>query len=348
MKKNIWEYLLVEPYTIVKRSQDIFVSDKNCMVKPVLAGICGSDVLYFKGDKDLLKLQKRLPLIPLHEGVVRIMDDGQLGSVIPFQKCNQCYACENGMENLCQKSSYMGSTIPGLTRSSFTYPKDLIVKLPNNITPAIATLLEPLSIVYRMVQETKVMQSDFIAVIGNGLLGRLVIILLHVLKDIKSENLFLLGQSDLRLEAFSDICKTVNHVANHARLKDMENEFSIVVEAVGGLGMSNSLKLAISLVKARGQIQIFGLSDEVKKLNFTHIVNKGLTLQGFSRARYDDYVQMMKEMHKSNKLRLLLERVIDPENFVIRSEDDLMNAFHYVISRSNKGRVIVSFEEGIR
>lgn len=346
MAFEAYEYILTEPFRIVKRCVERIADSDDCLVMPVLAGICGSDVLYFKGDKDLMKLQQRLPIVPLHEGVVRVISTGKLGSIIPFIKCNSCFACLHGMENLCLKSSYMGSTLPGLSRSPFCHPRELIVDVPENVPLTIATLLEPVSIVYRMLDETPLAEGDRVAVIGNGLLGRLVIIFLSALKGMRRDRLYLIGQSDSRLAAFSDIASTVNGVKGRQFLKEVEGTFSIVVEAVGGHAMAHSIRQAVALAQPRGKIHVFGLADEVKDINFTQIVNKGLILQGFSRARCNDYRTMMDIMSRNLSLITLLERVIDPERFVIRGEDDLMDAFHYVMSRNNNGRVVVAFEEG--
>lgn len=345
---NTYEYLLIEPFKIIKKNMERVLEGDGCMATPVLAGICGSDVLYFKGDKDLMKLQQRLPLVPLHEGVVRVLDTGRFGSIIPFKKCGVCYACVSNMENLCQESFYMGSTMPGLSKSPFSYPRELIIDVPESVPLTTATLLEPMSIVYRMIEETEFSEQDRIAVIGNGLLGRLVSIFLSVLKKMPRERLYLIGQSDARLVKFNDICTTVNLVTGRLKIKEMEGEFSIVVEAIGGHSMAHSIRQAVSFARPRGRINIFGLADEVKEVNFTQIVNKGLILQGFSRARCSDYAKVMEIIRSNSWLLSLLERVVDPEVFVIRNEGDLMDAFHYVMSRNNSGRVVVAFEEGIR
>lgn len=347
MTFEAYEYLLMEPFKIIKRRVEGVSNTEGCVVVPVFAGICRSDVLYFKGDKDLMKLQQRLPLIPLHEGVVRVLDTGGFGSIIPFRKCNACFACLNGMENLCQKSHYMGSTIPGLSRSPFSYPRELIVDVPDNVPLKVGALLEPMCIVYRMLEETVLAEVDMIAVIGTGVLGRLVIIFLSVLRGMSRSRLFLIGRSGSRLAAFNDICTTVNIVKDRQSLKEMEGSFSMVVEAVGGYGMAHSLRQAVALVQPRGRIHVFGLADEVKDINFTQIVNKGLIIQGFSRARFSDYKTMMDIMCSNSRLLELLERVIDPEGFIIRNEEDLMDAFHYVMSGNNNGRVIVAFEEDV-
>lgn len=346
MELDTYEYLLIEPHLIRKIIKKVnFTKDKKqALVTPVMAGICGSDVLYFRGDKDYLKLQQRLPIVPLHEGVVQIQDSKTFAGIIPFNKCNLCSACLNGMENLCENNSYMGSTAPGLARSCFTYPSELIINIPETVTLKLAVLLEPASIVYRMMQETEINTSDSIAVIGSGTMGRLMVIFLSLFKGVDKDRLFLLSRSDAIALKFKDLCQTLNSSTQLKLIADLKNEFSLVIEAVGGAAMGYTLEQAISLVRPGGAINILGLADAVNQVNFTNIVTKGIRLRGFSRARHNDYFKMMKVLSENSYFRSLLEHVIDRKEFLVRDENDLMDAFHYASSGNNDGRVIVSFQ----
>lgn len=343
METDEYEYLLVKPYTLIKVFKKPILRDGECSVRPVIAGICKSDLLYFKGDKDSKKIYQNLPIVPLHEGIVRIVENGKLGVIIPFKKCNKCYACLNDMENLCENNQYMGSNISGLARSVFSYPKELIIDVPQNVPSNIAAILEPMTIVYRMVLETNIDKNDRIAVIGTGLLGSLTIIFLSKLKHVNKNSLHLIGRSDDKLTKMKDLCEVIN-ISNPA-ISNLKNYFSVIVEAVGGHSMSSTLDLAIKLSRPRGRINIFGLSDNVSNINFTNIINKGLILTGFSRSKISDYISLMELINRNSDLIPVLERVVDKKQFFIRNEADLIEAFHYALSGNNYGRVIVCFEE---
>ncbi|KKK79281.1 hypothetical protein LCGC14_2835090, partial [marine sediment metagenome] len=334
---------LIRPLTILKIRKKATFSADDHVFKPVLAGICGSDLLYFKGDKDLRKLYTRLPITLLHEGVVRSAETEKLGCVIPFVNCGNCYACLNNIEHLCENSLYMGSNAPGLSRSLFAYPKDLIIELPDGFPAKIGAIIEPMSIVYRMVKELDLDKIDKIAVIGSGLLGSLTIIFLSKLRHVGRENLFLVGRSNTKLEKMSDICETVNisQLANSFR-----SSFPMVVEAVGGHSMGYSLSSCVKICRPNGQINIFGLSDSINHVNFTDIINKGLRLIGFSRAKVSDYAELIKIVNNDCELAKDIHRTIDPREIIIKSETDLINAFHYAMSGNNEGRVLVELDNG--
>lgn len=336
-----YEYQLVRPFTIVKIPRKVIYTEGDCLVKPVAAGICGSDLLYFKGDKDPRKLYTRLPLVLLHEGVVEIVNTDERACIVPFKTCGTCYSCLNGMENLCIKGLYMGSNAPGLSRSMFSYPKELIINIPLNLPLRTAVILEPMSVVYRMVNEIDVGEKDRIAVIGTGLLGLLTIIFLSRLMHVNKSNLYLIGRSNSKLEKMRDLCQTIN--ISNLSMASMMDSFSIVVEAVGGHSMSYSVMLATKLCRPRGRINVFGLSDSVNNINFTEIIKKGLILVGFSRSKFTDYTSLKEIINQNADLVSHVERVIDPKQFLIRSELDLMDAFHYAMSGNNEGRVMVSF-----
>jgi threonine dehydrogenase-like Zn-dependent dehydrogenase len=339
------EYQLIRPLTILKIRKKATFSAGDHVFRPILAGICGSDLSYFKGDKDPRKLYTRLPITLLHEGVVRSVETGKLGCVIPFVNCGNCYACLNNMEHLCENSLYMGSNAPGLSRSQFAYPKDLIIELPDDFPVKIAAIIEPMSIVYRMVNEINLNKDDKIAVIGSGLLGLLTIIFLSKLRHVGKENLCLVGRSNKKLEKMSDICETVN-ISQLAH--SFKSSFSMVVEAVGGHSMGYSLSLSVKVCRPSGQINIFGLSDCINHVNFTDITKKGLRLTGFSRAKVSDYVELIEIIKNDDRqLANYIYRTIDSKEIVIKSETDLNDAFHYAMSGNNEGRVLVAFEEGL-
>lgn len=337
------EYILIEPYTI-KKISNIFSSYENnqVLVKPILAGICGSDLLYFKGQKSPQKFYQRLPLIPLHEGVVQF-DNNKYASIIPFKKCNKCYACNIGKENLCENSAYMGSNAPGLACSQFFYPPELIVEIPSSLPLELSILLEPMSIIWRMLDETEVEKDSKIGVIGNGTMGRLTVIFLALFKNIPPSNLFLLGRNSAQLNKFKDICTPL--ILPTLSLNEWKSKFNLMIEAVGGKAMIYTLSQAIELVIPGGRINIFGLSDDLSHLNFTKIVNKGISLRGFSRACYDDYYKMMQMLKEKRSMQEFLKRVIDEKIFLVEDEIDLMQAYHYAMSNRNQGRVIVRFKE---
>ena len=109
--------------------------------------------------------------------------------------------------------------------------------------------------------------------------------------------------------------------------------------------MTHSLSWAVKMSQPAGLIIVFGLSDNVNNINFTNIIKKGLKLVGFSRSKLTDFTALMTLIRENQDLASQVERAVDSRQFFIRGEEDLTNAFHYVMSGNNEGRVLVFFEE---
>lgn len=340
---EVVQYMEIRPYVIREVHKTERVKDGEILVQPLMAGICGSDILYFKGHKEKEKLARRLPLVLLHEGVVRDTMSGHPGIIIPLRACGSCPACKNGKENLCQNAKYLGSSANGLARTFMSYPKNLILPLEGSVSLKVGTLFEPMSVVLRMLINADINNRGQILVIGTGAMGFLSVILLHYIFRVSADNIFLIGRNDRKLELLQDICQPVNVYRKKNFVTTQANTFPVVMEAVGEKSMTHALSQSIELCRPGGDIFIFGLNHQVSNINFTKIVNKGLTLHGSSRSRIEDYVKLMSTVKANEALRSKLKSIIDPNIFFIQSGKDLMEAFHYVISGNNIGKVLVTF-----
>jgi len=166
--KNI-EYYLKTPKKFIKKQNQLKpLQNGQALIRPLVTGICGSDVHYYLGLKSPEKLKERLPVILLHEGVAEIVEvKGKTGLkkgdrviVIPFEACGKCNACKNGDVNLCPKSKYMGSTAPGLAREYLVYPAKKLVKVSKEISNELAALIEPLTITYHSFKNVTIKKTD--------------------------------------------------------------------------------------------------------------------------------------------------------------------------------------------
>lgn len=347
MTKTIFteEYSLIEPYQIVKKTSSFSVSHiSETIVQPLFAGICGSDLAYFCGQKDASKLRQRLPVIPLHEGIVRVVQSSQRGVIYPLIECGQCPTCVAEQENICPNAKFMGSTMAGLSRSLFAYSSERILPLSSAIPLEIATLTEPASIVYRSINEIVMKDTDTIIVIGDGALAYLCVLFITQLKKIPSDHLIVLGIHEEKLLSFRPFATTINTTvpSDQKTLAQYYNQAHGVVEAVGGSAMQFTLPEAIKLVRPGGFINVLGITDKLINLNLNAIVNKGLILQGKSRSKIEDFKQVLLMM-EDQLFQQNLRTIIDPNVFFVSSADDLAEAFHYASSGHNKGKVLVKF-----
>ncbi|MGC9169196.1 MAG: alcohol dehydrogenase catalytic domain-containing protein [Thermoproteus sp.] len=103
------------------------------LVKVEAAGVCGRDLVVRKGAFPHV----RLPVIPGHEGVGKVVDVGpgvdrdlvgQRVFVAPAMYDGTCDYCRRGLENLCRNAQYLGEHRDGtyseyvVLPSNFVYP----------------------------------------------------------------------------------------------------------------------------------------------------------------------------------------------------------------------------------
>jgi len=351
------EFTLVEPFKFVAREKFIESIPAGCvLLKPVVAGICGSEILYFKGEKEKEKLEKRLPMCLLHEGVAKVVDVGKSAKlktgmhvvVNPLLACGRCVSCALGIgENFCQNSRYMAATADGLSRTLFLYPEDRVIPVPEGIELEVAALAEPLSIALNAFEVAEISRDEKVAVIGDGPIGYMTALTTSYVGGVPRENLYLIGIIDEKLSLARDFSTTVNVIGEKRRLEGLWQSFDVVFEAVGGRRQEVTLDEAIDLLKPGGRCVVLGLYGKKVPVDINKVVNKGLALKGSVRSRMEHFkrvIEFLKDSGFSDKVK----RMISERQFIIKSPEDLEAAFRYADTeegeaRTKPGRVLVYF-----
>jgi len=356
MKFAAKEFCLIKPFEFVVRERIIeFVPEGYLLLKPIVAGICGSDILYFKGKKEQEKLEKRLPMCLLHEGVAEIVEAGEATRlkagtkvvVNPMIPCGECYTCKCRKENLCQNSRYMAATADGLARTFFLYPEERVFPIPEGIGLEVAALTEPLTIALTAFEESRVEITDSVAVIGDGPMGYFLTLIASYVGGIPREKLYFIGVIDEKLSLAKEFALTINSMKETARLNELYGKVDVSFEAVGGEAHKIALKEAINLLKPGGKCILLGISMGEVPIEITKIVNKGLTFKGSIYSRMEHYIKVL-ELLKSKEFQEKVKRIISARKFIVNEVDDLTEAFKYADTeegeaKTKPGRVLVYF-----
>jgi len=355
MKKFVArEFTLVEPFRFVVKKRTITSIPKGqVLLRPVVAGICGSEMLYFKGEKEKWKLDERLPMCLLHEGVAEIVEAGEeialkAGTHIvvnPMIPCGECIGCREAGENYCQNSRYMAATADGLARTYFLYPGERVVPVPDGVELELAALTEPLSIALNAFEVSEAKPRDKVAVIGDGPIGYMVALIASHSARVPKGNLHLIGIIDEKLSLAADFALTVNSTT--PEIKNLDGLFDVIFEAVGGASHGTTVRQAIDLLRPGGRCVLLGLSQGEVPVDISKLVNKGIILKGSVRSKMEHYVQVL-NLLKGGNFREKARRIISEASFTITSAEDLERAFKYADtekgeSRAKPGRVLVYF-----
>jgi L-iditol 2-dehydrogenase len=152
----------------------------GCVRLRVLAtGVCGTDLHIEDGDYPV-----RAPVTMGHEivGEVEALGAGTvpdwLGSRVAsetfFSTCGECSLCLAGRPNLCSRRRSIGTHVDGGFAPTVIVPQRNLHELPGHISPAAATLLEPLACVcHALLDPPLICAGDRVLVTGPGPMGLL-------------------------------------------------------------------------------------------------------------------------------------------------------------------------------
>lgn len=148
----------------------------EALIKVRSAGICGSDIGAFRGTNPLVTY----PRIFGHEiaGEIISIPENKKGLkagdhviVDPYMYCGACYPCSLGRTNCCEDLKVLGVHVDGGMSEYFTYPADMLWKLPDDMPWELAPIAEPLTIALHGIHRGRLKKGEHVAIIGAGPIG---------------------------------------------------------------------------------------------------------------------------------------------------------------------------------
>jgi len=172
----------IAPYNLREGRADEILLDVAAV------GLCGSDLHYYK-DGGIGAAAIREPFIPGHEFSGWLTEDlpeqglgrGALVAVDPNHACGHCAHCRAGHANLCPNVVFIGAPpYDGAMTERIWVPKELVVPVPQDFTPADAVMLEPLGVAIHAVDLARPRLLERVALLGCGPIGLLILQVLRV------------------------------------------------------------------------------------------------------------------------------------------------------------------------
>ena len=230
------------------------------LVRVEAAGICGSDVELFAGNRpaDIV----RYPVIPGHEWAGRVAAAGARVSgftpgdpvvVEGLRWCGQCARCREGATNLCLAGyRETGFTEPGAFAEYVVVPARLAHRLPPDAALEQAALLEPTACVVAALLAGRPRAGQRTVVIGGGTLGLIAVQLLAA--SAPAELVLVEGRADRReLGARFGATRTIDPAERATAQLDAD----LVIEAAGGAGTGLA---AMRAARRGGTVVLLGIA----------------------------------------------------------------------------------------
>ena len=282
-------------------AEDLRIEDVPCpqpgpdqaLVKMGAAGICGSDMHYFR-DGQIGKFKIQEPLIPGHEasGVIASLganvtglEEGQRVAINPSHPCGTCSRCREGRENLCDSMFFLGSAsvfphAQGMFREYFLISAKQCIPVSNQVSLEELALSEPLSVGLHAVNRAGNLCGKKVLISGSGTIGCMVLLAakLDGAEQVTMVDV-LEGPLAIARKVGADQMLCVKPSA--APSPELLNEFDVAFEVSGA---ASALGNCIELVRRGGTIvQVGTIPLEGVHLFANQIMVKELDIRGSMR-----------------------------------------------------------------
>jgi 2-desacetyl-2-hydroxyethyl bacteriochlorophyllide A dehydrogenase len=274
------------------------------VVQVAACGLCGTDLHILQGE-----FAPTLPIVPGHEfsGTVvasghgaRDLQEGDRVAVDPSLYCFECHYCRLGRNNLCLRWGAIGVTVPGGAAEYCAVPAANCVVLPEHVSTADATLIEPLSCAVRGYDVLSSQLGSHVLIYGAGTMGLMMLRLAQRtgavsvdVVDLNSDRLALAAQQGASATATS--------------ADELQRPFGweLVIDATGN---AQAIQDGLDRVGPGGTFLQFGVADYAATATIDpyRIYNKEITITG-----------SMAVLHSYERAaELFAEGVIDPAVFI--------------------------------
>jgi threonine dehydrogenase-like Zn-dependent dehydrogenase len=281
-------------------------------VRPILAGICGSDLATLDGASSrFFEPIVTFPFTPGHEVVGELLDGPDAGRRVviePVLGCAAraitpaCPACSSGHKDRCENLN-VGHIRPGLQTGFCAdtgggWSEELVAHesqlhlLPEELSDDAAVMIEPSACAIHAALSARITPTDHVAVLGSGTLGLLVVAALR--EHVQLASLTSVArhpvQRDLaralgadRVIAESELPRALRRLSGGVAVGRKEGR----PERLGGgadvlfdcVGSAESITRALSVVRPGGRIVLVGMPATVR-VDLTPLWQRQISLVG--------------------------------------------------------------------
>lgn len=304
------------------------------MISPKYAGICGSDVSFFKGHRK----PNAYPLLLGHEVVgyvtavgenVKRIKTGQRVIVEPNYPCGVCVYCRAGRSNICLNKIILGMTISGCFAEQFVAPIEFVWPVPDIISDEDAATIEPLAVSLHALWQSGAQIGDTVAVIGCGTTGLLLI------QSAIAQGIQVFAHD--KLESKLDMAHKLGaHVDSNPDVSSLWRDRGVttVFECAG---VSSTVELALNAVPRGGQVVLLGLSSSHANFTPLKFVREEIRVSGSIIYNHpEDFART---------IALVEKQVLSPGSIVSHKFpfEDISSALQFA-STGEPGKVLLDLE----
>ena len=325
--------------------------ENQVLVKVKSVGVCHSDLHLWEGGYDLgdgqfMKVTDRgvkYPVTPGHEIVGTVEEMGNTVSdfskgdevlVFPWIGCGECPACKVKNENLCDSPKSMGVFQDGGYSDYALIPNSKYLAKLDGVDPDAATSLACSGLTaYTAIKKSNQNSPEFLVIVGAGGLGLMGV---QIAKAITSAKIICVDLDDQKLETAKEM--GADFILNSKDPETSQKILSICNDkgadsVVDFVNAPPTAKLALSVLRKRGNLVLVGLFGGSIELSLVTIPLKSIVIQGAYTGNYDDMVEL---------LALARKGTINPVISKRYTLDDANTALEDLKARKIIGRAVIN------
>jgi len=329
-----------------KRFEEVFLEEKvdenKVFVRPSYISICVADQRYYKFERSMEVLNKKLPMALIHEAIGKVVYDPKgefkAGDTVVLIPCIPVEKDEIISENYLRSSLFRSSGYDGFLQEIVNQPRERMVKLPENLFKPVMGFTELVSVSVHAIERFGKMshlRREHIGVWGDGNVGFITALFLKYKYPESKIHIFGKNKDKLDMFAFADEVHLISDDISNIYL---DHAF----ECVGGRGSEKAVNQIIDIINPEGYIALMGVSEENVAINTRMVLEKGLTLVGNSRSTLEDYKKSIEIIKNSPKILGYLESLITSIKEV-RKIGEINEAFE-IDNTKNYGKTIIKWE----
>ena len=258
-------------------------------------GVCHSDLHIAHGDLPGFKAGTRLPLIPGHEVVGRVVQRGadvahlqvgeRVGVAWLHSACGQCEQCREGLENLCRKGVVTGMMVDGGYAQFMRAKASHALPIPEGLSSVDAAPLFCAGVtVYRALNNAHAGPGQRVAVFGVGGLGHLAV---QIARAMGAE-VIALDVSEEKLELARTLGASRAFERCGARKPEDDSRLGGAHVAVVTSAARAAYDTALKCLRPAGTLAVVGLPAEALSFAALALVSNEVHIVGSAVGTRDD------------------------------------------------------------
>jgi len=263
-------------------------------------GICGSDMHYFK-EGGLGSFKNPLPMYMGHEPSGIIVDsngsekfkEGDRVAVEPGMPCVTSYWSMKGKHNLCEKGTFMGANAQGAFADYVIVEELQLVKIPDNMSYNLASLLEPLGVCLHTTNLIEPKFTESATIFGAGPIG---LCMYSILEKAGVKDIFMVDKLPYRVKFAKEFGASESFLLAddyNKKIKELTHGMGTTM-AIDTGGTAESIDGCINVSSVNGKVALIGIPEaDFVNYNPHRMRTKELTIKNVRRSNQtlDDCVK---------------------------------------------------------